>query len=152
MTLLRALTFALAICSTVNALESRVISISGHLSQPGNSSDESSAGLTVHTQQGPVAGTAPVATVRQFLGIPYAVANRWEAPTSPPNRTETFDASSFGNSCPQQFNTENIEFLRFSWGGLTDEQIFVPESEDCQNINIWAPSLDRTQKTAVLGT
>lgn len=154
MTLFRALTFALAIACTVCALESRVISISGHLAQPaGNASTSngSSDGLTVSTQQGPVIGTTPAAKVREFLGIPYAVANRWEAPTSPPNRTEPFNASSFGDSCPQQFNAGFVEFLRITWGGLTDEQIFVPESEDCQNINIWAPSLDRAQKTAVLG-
>ncbi|KAF5385607.1 hypothetical protein D9757_006786 [Collybiopsis confluens] len=107
-------------------------------------------GLTAQTQQGPVLGTSPVQTVRQFLGIPYATAKRWQAPTPPRNRTETFDASKFGDSCPQQLNAYNIEFLRTAWGGLTDEEIFVNESEDCLNLNIWAPAVDRGQKTAVL--
>ncbi|KIK65951.1 hypothetical protein GYMLUDRAFT_239625 [Collybiopsis luxurians FD-317 M1] len=106
--------------------------------------------LTVQTKQGPVLGTSPVQNVRQFLGIPFAVAKRWEAPSPPPNRTEIFNASAFGDSCPQQLNAYNIEFLRTAWGGLSDEEIFVSESEDCLNLNVWAPSIERNQSTAVL--
>ena len=41
------------------------------------------AGLIVLTQQGAVAGTQVLPTVRQFLGIPFATAQRWEAPQLP---------------------------------------------------------------------
>lgn len=138
MTLFRVLASVLTIACIVSAHQSRT-------------ANGSSDGLTVVTQQGTVVGTSPVADVRQFLGIPYAVANRWEAPTPPLNRTELFNASSFGDSCPQQFNADFVEFLRLSWGGLTDEQIFVSESEECLSVNIWAPSVNRAQSTAVLG-
>ncbi|KAE9401825.1 alpha/beta-hydrolase [Gymnopus androsaceus JB14] len=130
MTLLQALASTLTIVCIVSAQQNHVIPISGHLSQSGSSTNGSSDGLTVLTQQGPVVGTSPIVNVRQFL-----------AP---------FNASSFGDSCPQQFNDGDLEFLRLSWGGLSDEQIFVSESEDCLNVNIWAPSINRAQSTAVL--
>lgn len=146
MTLFRALVFAFTIvCHIVNAHQSRSVSRSE------NSTNVSSDGLTVLTQQGPVVGSTPVADVRQFLGIPYAMANRWEAPMPAPNRTALFNASSFGDSCPQQWNVGEVAFYRITWGGLSEEQIFVPESEDCLSVNIWAPSINRAQSTAVLG-
>ncbi|KAJ3825336.1 carboxylesterase [Lentinula raphanica] len=154
MILLRAFVFASASICVARAHTSRglVSNSSDSYSHPSSTATTNGSldGLTVSTQQGPVMGTLPMSNVRQFLGIPYAQANRWEAPSSPPNRTTTFDASSFGDSCPQQLNPGNLEFLRLSWGGLSDEEIFVPESEDCLNLNIWAPSIDRAQNAAVL--
>ncbi|KAF9077249.1 carboxylesterase [Rhodocollybia butyracea] len=155
MVFLKTLTTSILALAHVENIEQnrRAIPISGHAYFPSLTTaqnESSSDGLTIQTQQGPVMGTSPAPNVRQFLGIPYAAANRWEAPTAPPNRTETFNASSFGDSCPQQLNTANIEFYRLSWGGLSDDQILVPESEECLNINVWAPSTNRAQSTAVL--
>jgi carboxylesterase type B len=99
-------------------------------------------GLTVDTAQGNVTGTLVSPTVRRFLGIPYAVANRWEAPQNPPVRTNTFNASNFGDSCPQSPPAGFSEIL----GPVGASS----ESEDCLNINIWAPSVQRTQNTAVM--
>jgi Carboxylesterase family len=98
-------------------------------------------GLVVHTTQGDVIGTLVSPTVRRFLGIPYAVANRWEAPQSSPLRSAPFNASTFGDSCPQALNPANF---------LTPPGPSVSESEDCLNINIWAPSTRRKQRTAVM--
>jgi carboxylesterase type B len=103
-------------------------------------------GTTVQTQQGPVTGTLVSPVVRQFLGIPYAVANRWEAPQPPAARTVALDATSFGNSCVQALTASAKEFLTLS--GVGDQS--VPESEDCLSVNVWAPSLDRKQGTAVM--
>lgn len=101
-------------------------------------------GLTVHTAEGDVVGTLVSPAVRRFLGIPYAVANRWTPPQSTPIRNTPFNASSFGDSCPQAMPPAMMKLLGFfgSAGGS--------ESEDCLNINIWAPSMSRKQGTAVM--
>jgi carboxylesterase type B len=109
-------------------------------------------GLLVQTPQGPVSGTFTTHSVRQFLGIPYASAERWKPPTPPPKRNTTFAAVAYGKSCPQQLTPSAVGYTRLSWTGTKDNEIFVPESEDCHSVNIWTPSVDRKQGTAVLGT
>ncbi|KAG6909197.1 hypothetical protein DXG01_001711 [Tephrocybe rancida] len=104
--------------------------------------------LLVPTLQGPVLGTLVSPAVRQFLGIPYAIAKRWEAPMRPSLRSATLSATKFSDSCPQALNPTAVEFLLLT--GLDNSTIFVPESENCLTVNIWAPSLPRKQKTAVL--
>ena len=104
-------------------------------------------GLTVSTQQGNVVGTLVSPTVRQFLGIPYAVAGRWTAPSTPPTRTAPLTASNFSDSCLQALNAGAVEFLKLA--GLSNFT-FVPESEDCLTVNIWTPSIARKQATAVM--
>lgn len=103
-------------------------------------------GITVQTQQGAVTGTLVVEGVRQFLGIPYAVANRWEAPQSPPSRTTTLMATTFGNSCPESLTATTLEFLSLS--GAAGQN--PTHSENCLSVNIWTPSLDRKQGAAVM--
>ncbi|KAH9485691.1 Acetylcholinesterase [Psilocybe cubensis] len=105
-----------------------------------------SDGLIIHTAQGPVSGTLATPNVRQFLGIPYAVAERWEAPTNPPNHTSIFKASNYSDTCPQNLSPLNKGVLLVAGG----QGINVSESEDCLTANIWAPSIGRQQKTAVL--
>lgn len=105
-----------------------------------------SNGLIVNTEQGPVSGTLSAPTVRQFLGVPYASASRWQAPTSPPKRLSILSATSFSDTCPQNLAPANLEFLKLAGG----QGIDIPESENCLTANIWAPGLNRKQKTAVL--
>jgi hypothetical protein len=112
----------------------------------------SQGGLLVHTTEGPVNGAFTTHSVRQFLGIPYASAQRWRSPTPAPKRNTTFAALTYGKSCPQQLTPSVLGYIRLSWTGSRDNEIFVPESEECHSINIWAPSVDRKQGTAVLGT
>lgn len=102
--------------------------------------------LEVDTAQGVVRGTHVEPNVREFLGIPYAIAGRWEAPKDPPSRSKPFDATSFGDSCIQALDSFWLVFLDLIKAGGTD----VPESEDCLNLNIWAPSAWRKQNTAVM--
>ncbi|KAG6870538.1 hypothetical protein C0993_004497, partial [Termitomyces sp. T159_Od127] len=106
------------------------------------------AGLQVPTPQGPVVGTLLNPSVRQFLGIPYATAQRWEAPTLPSIRSAPFSATNFSDSCLQALNPSSVEFLRLS--GLDNSTIFVPESENCLTLNIWTPTIVRRQNAAVL--
>jgi carboxylesterase type B len=109
-----------------------------------------SDGLRVATQQGDVAGSFSAPTVRQFLGIPYATAKRWQEPVLPPKRTSVFNASAFGDSCPQLLDAANVEFNRLAWTFNRDNETFVPESEDCLTVNIWSPATTRKQNTAIL--
>ena len=104
-------------------------------------------GLVVSTHQGPVRGSLAFPTVRAFLGVPYATADRWKAPQSPLYRHGvTFNATQFGDSCIQTLSPFNREKLKL-WG-LDD--LDVKQSEDCLTVNVWAPSVDRKQHTAVV--
>ena len=105
----------------------------------------SSGGLSIKTEQGLVSGTSISSGVRQFLGVPFASAKRWEAP-SKPSRFSSFRATAFSDSCVQAISPANAIFSQLLGGGGVN----VSESEDCLSVNIWAPSLDRKQKTAVL--
>jgi carboxylesterase type B len=108
-------------------------------------------GLLVQTSEGPVNGAFTTHSVRQFLGIPYASAQRWRPPSPAPKRNTTFPAVAYGKSCPQQLTPSALGYTRLAWTGTRDDEIFIPESEDCHSINIWTPSVDRKQGTAVLG-
>ena len=105
-----------------------------------------SPGLTVVTQEGLVAGTQVLPTVRQFLGIPFATAKRWTVPQLPPKRPGVFQATEFGDSCIQNLGPGNVEFLQLVGG----QGINVSSSENCMSVNIWSPSVNRKQKTAVM--
>jgi carboxylesterase type B len=104
------------------------------------------SGLRVQTQQGDVLGSLVTPTVRQFLGIPYAVADRWEAPKLPPQRQNVFTADHFGDSCIQMNSSANNEFLKLTGSVVPN----APESENCMSVNIWSPSVDRKQNTSVM--
>jgi carboxylesterase type B len=102
-------------------------------------------GLTVTTAQGAVAGSLVLPRVRQWLGIPFATAGRWEAPTTPPVRTSTLTTTAYGKSCYQLTTLTTDYYLQFAH---QDEAL--TEGEDCLTLNIWAPSISRPQNTAVL--
>lgn len=104
------------------------------------------AGLTVSTQQGSVSGTQILPTVRQFLGIPFATAQRWQRPQLPPKRRGVFQATKFADGCLQNLAPANAEYLKLNGNGGLD----VPSGENCLAVNIWTPSTNRKQKTAVL--
>ena len=88
--------------------------------------------LMVNTTYGPVLGEAIVLntnkTLVRYLGIPFAHANRFEAPKSPKPWTTTLNATSFGKWCPQ-----NPSVIMNSTKGI-DEQcltinVFLPENK-----------------------
>ncbi|OLN81330.1 Para-nitrobenzyl esterase 3 [Colletotrichum chlorophyti] len=63
-----------------------------------------------------------------FLGIPFAATtggeNRWRAPQNLPKSDDTFNATSYGPTCPQAISGD----------------LFSHQGEDCLSLNIWAPS------------
>jgi para-nitrobenzyl esterase len=79
------------------------------------------------TQQGCVRGMVDD-TVRSFKGIPFALPPigdlRWKAPNPPSIRARVLEAQAFGPRCVQP------QSLQVSP---------APQSEDCLNLNVWAP-------------
>lgn len=70
--------------------------------------------------------------VISFKNIPYAAPpvgdRRWRAPAPAAAWTDVRDASQYGNDCMQN---------RMGWDKTTSKQ---PLSEDCLNLNVWAPA------------
>ncbi|UNI19288.1 hypothetical protein JDV02_005481 [Purpureocillium takamizusanense] len=62
-----------------------------------------------------------------FLGVPFAAStggeNRWRPPQDLEQSRSTFNATSYGPSCPQAKLKPHLS----------------PQSEDCLNLNVWAP-------------
>jgi carboxylesterase type B len=102
--------------------------------------------LTVSTKHGRVRGTLVSNTVRQYLGIPYATAQRWSAPLEPPTWSNTFDALHFGDSCFQAPDAD----VAFAFDRLNLGAGNITESEECLSVNVWAPAKGRKMQTAVM--
>lgn len=95
----------------------------------------SSPDLLVQIDTGKVQGILED-DVRKFLGVPFAAdtggANRFLAPQPRAPWTDTWDASKYGPGCEQ--------------GGPSSHNPDIPavQSEDCLNVNIFAPTETQT--------
>lgn len=93
--------------------------------------------VTLPTDAGPVIGKVESA-VWTFLGIPYAAPPvgplRWRPPIAPPPWRAPRDATQKGAACPQ----------------VTEGGFLRATSEDCLNLNVWAPMAARNTKLPVL--
>lgn len=96
-----------------------------------NTPDPSCPVGPITTSVGVVCGTTATISgtpVRAFLGIPFAEStggeNRWEPPVAKAPLSGRFQATQFGDICPQAANPL-----------LT----LPPQSEDCLSINVWTP-------------
>ncbi|XP_067319458.1 cholinesterase-like [Anolis sagrei] len=94
--------------------------------------------LVVNTSSGPVKGktlTVGSGSVRAYLGIPYAEPPlgklRFKKPLPHQPWSQIFEATDFGNACPQLLLTETPELKM----GNPNR----PMSEDCLFLNIWVP-------------
>ncbi|KAL2272704.1 hypothetical protein FJTKL_06217 [Diaporthe vaccinii] len=83
--------------------------------------------MNVALPQGKIRGFHDDSSNSVFLGVPFAATtggeNRWRAPQDVPESNSTFDATSYGPTCPQAIS------------GTT----FSKQGEDCLNLNIWSP-------------
>uniref|UniRef100_A0A803TS04 Carboxylic ester hydrolase n=1 Tax=Anolis carolinensis TaxID=28377 RepID=A0A803TS04_ANOCA len=94
--------------------------------------------LAVDTSSGPVKGktlTVGSGSVRAYLGIPYAEPPlgklRFQKPLPHQPWNQIFEATDFGNACPQLLLTQTPEAKLWNPNR--------PLSEDCLFLNIWVP-------------
>ncbi|XP_060547152.1 cholinesterase-like isoform X2 [Pantherophis guttatus] len=102
------------------------------------SSSASNGDTVVRTSSGPIKGKqflAGLGSVTAYLGIPYAEPPlgklRFQKPLPHQPWKQTWEATSFGNSCPQ-----------FIFRDVPEAEIWFPKtplSEDCLSLNIWVP-------------
>ncbi|MEM1247493.1 MAG: carboxylesterase/lipase family protein [Acidobacteriota bacterium] len=125
------------------ALGSLVLSGLGMTPAVAASSADGSTTSIVKTTHGPVQGELLEDGVRVFRGIPYAAPPvgelRWRAPQPAAAWTETLDATSFGDACPQ------LPLLSM----MTGEPL-PPTSEDCLFLNVWTPRADSGAERPVM--
>lgn len=96
------------------------------------------------TRQGQVQGFKR-GDIFTFRGMPYASAERFKAPQAAAAWTGVRPALSWGKTCPQPVSTELREPQTF----ISDNR-YWPQSEDCQNLNIWTPGLNDGKKRPVM--
>lgn len=102
--------------------------------------------LQVATKQGVVVGGLSDG-IRVFKDIPYAAPPvgrlRWMPPQPPSRWQGRRDATKFGAACPA-FDTTKVAQAKLMSGLGYDIVLNVPmaggSSEDCLNLNIWAPA------------
>lgn len=91
-------------------------------------------GLTVRTEAGALEGALLDSGIRIFKGIPFAAPptgdRRWRPPEPPERWSGVRQATEWGADCPQPAPPP---------GGPSNSRI-GKQSEDCLNLNIWAPS------------
>jgi para-nitrobenzyl esterase len=91
-------------------------------------------GVVVAAPAGPVRGVENDG-LHVFKGIPFAAPPtgeaRWTPPEALPAWDETFDATAFGPACTQPGRTMETIYSDTLPAGM---------SEDCLNLNIWAPA------------
>ncbi|MEQ5814919.1 carboxylesterase family protein [Marinobacter sp. NFXS11] len=110
------------------------------LSACNDSSSGSSDPTEVTTSEGGITGQLVTDNnddeMKQWLGVPYAQstegANRFLAPQSLEPRSDVLQATEFGDSCPQTPAQSPFAIQSSNPGSST--------SEDCLNLNIYAPA------------
>lgn len=112
----------------------------------------------VAAASGPVCGrfhpTPSGKQAKGFLGIPFAESTagkrRWQPPVVKPQWKKTVGAVTFGSMCPQSLPananaapaaTNKRQAHNQKTGTAVQAPTrLIPESEDCLNLNVWAPA------------
>lgn len=94
---------------------------------PPETSDAANVSDVIVTTEGTVSGSS-TATMRTFLGIPYAAPPvgdlRWAPPAAPPAHADTLAATAFGKHCAQ----------------LASDLGTASTDEDCLYLNVYTPT------------
>lgn len=100
----------------------------------------------VRTSHGQLRGRI-VESVATFLGIPYAAptngSNRFLAPKPAAKWQGVRDATRHGHHCPQVLRVKGV----YPYPEWIDPET---ASEDCLNLNVWAPTINRSTPRAVM--
>ncbi|CAG7729446.1 unnamed protein product [Allacma fusca] len=75
----------------------------------------------------------------QFLGIPYAQAQRFMPPTDPDSWSDVRNATKNGNACPQ---------IQPNLAKPSENSIFT--SEDCLNLNVYTPKVPKLNQARLM--
>ncbi len=95
------------------------------------------------TAQGQVKGYMDEDTYA-FLGIPYASAGRFEEPREAEPWEGVRSAQSYGTVCPVAMG-DAVPASELAW-----PHRFWYQNEDCMNLNVWTPSLEKKAKKPVI--
>lgn len=74
--------------------------------------------------------------INTFLGVPYARADRFHAPVAVEPWSDIRDALGYGWTAP-------LLTQKTPWQNIINPNRQYPQSEDCQNLNIWTPTLEK---------
>lgn len=96
----------------------------------------------VRTKQGELRGYF-FDGVYRFAGVAYAHAERFCAPKPVESWEGVRDALTYGCTCPSMLPET-------PGNDITSPHRFWPQSEDCQNLNIWTPVLEQSAKKPVV--
>lgn len=84
--------------------------------------------------------------VFKFKGVKYADAKRYCSPKEVEPWTGVKECLAYGKVAP----TVEGHGTAYETMGILTEYRWMPESEDCQFINVWTPTLDRNAKKPVM--
>ncbi|WP_176440808.1 carboxylesterase/lipase family protein [Oceanicola sp. 22II-s10i] len=99
-------------------------------------------GNRVQTTEGPIDGIQGSGAIR-FLGVPYAVADRFGPARRPKAWNTPFSAHRLGDRCPQTPGRGGGSWMSF----LSDTS---PMSEDCLRLNVYVPDRPATKPRPVM--
>lgn len=103
---------------------------------------EHGVSTTVQTKKGLLRGFR-FDSIYNFYGVDYATAKRFQKPEEISPWEGVKEAVTYGAVAPQMFSDVPDN-------DLTMPHRFWPQSEQCQNLNIWTPSLDVTARKPVV--
>lgn len=88
--------------------------------------------------------------VHCFLGIRYGTAERFRPPVTA-SWGGTFEATSFGPSCPPTLTDDDRAYFARSalWCDYAGVDV-APFEEDCLRLNIWTPALDTGRRPVIV--
>lgn len=112
--------------------------------QPSQELEASSDIAIAETEAGKVQGFVQNG-IYSFRGIPYAQADRFEAPRKPASWDGVRPAFSYGNICPQPVSAQLNEPQTF-----TSDQRHWPQSENCLKLNVWTPGTARADRPVMV--
>lgn len=97
-----------------------------------------------------VPGAASATVVNKFLGVPFAASpTRFAPPATATAWTKPFNASRYGDTCPQSFVYPQ-QARTFDMKLFDDPPPLGGQSEDCLNLNIYVPATATKNKTVMV--